>query len=225
MKAITIEILALIFLYFMLASVQIGPLNVIIFMIIMISVLITSVTLLLKKKYWQSLSLLFMVAFLSFVSYTLGLQIPPQFRKDLYKHSTTIEESRTDNAFICEFQLLTDTIYNKCGIVAKYIFAEYDHHYKNSNSRLFVIDRDRRWLNIVIQNEDEIKNNGYGSKWTIENFSGNRIILPYYNEDTITLSIFEIDTKNIIDSIKMRRMDRRDSILSKVGWRGKLGTQ
>jgi hypothetical protein len=177
----------------------------------MISVLITSVTLLLKKKYWQSLSLLFMVAFLSFVSYTLGLQIPPQFRKDLYKHSTTIEESRTDNAFICEFQLLTDTIYNKCGIVAKYIFAEYDHHYKNSNSRLFVIDRDRRWLNIVMQNEDELKNNGYGSKWTIENFSGNRIVLPYCNEDTIILSIFEKDTKNIIDSIGIRIKDHGDS--------------
>ena len=129
MKAFIIEILALCFLYIMLASVQIGPLNVIIFMIIMVSVLITSIALLLKKNYLQSLSLLIMVAVLSFVSYTLGLQIPPQFRKDLYKHSTTVEESRTDNAFICEFQLLTDTIYNKCGIVAKYIFAEYDHHY------------------------------------------------------------------------------------------------
>lgn len=205
MKAITIEILVLLFLYIMFASVQIGPLNVIMFMIIMISVFVTSITLLFKKKYWQALSLLFMVAVLSFVSYLLGLQIPPQFRKDLYKHSTTIEESKNDNAFICEYQLLTDTIYNKCGIVAKYIFAEYDHHYKNSNSRLFVIDKNRRWLTFVIQNEDELNNNGYGSKWTIENFSGNRIVLPYYNEDTITLSIFEMDTKNIIGSINMKR--------------------
>ena len=205
MKAITIEILALNFLYIMLASVQIGPLNVIMFMIIMISVLITSVTLLLKKKYWQSLSLLFMVAIISFISYTLGLQIPPQFRKDLYKHSTTVDESKNDNAFICEFQLLTDTIYNKSGIVTKSIFAEYEHHYKNSNSRLFAIDRDRRWLIIVMQNEDEQNNNGYGSKWTIENFSANRIILPYHNEETITLSIYEMDTNNIIDSIKIRR--------------------
>ena len=205
MKAITIEILVLLFLYIMFASVQIGPLNVIMFMIIMISVFITSITLLFKRKYRQALSLLFMVAVLSFVSYLLGLQIPPQFRKDLYKHSTTIEESKNDNAFICEYQLLTDTIYNKCGIVAKYIFAEYDHHYKNSNSRLFVIDKNRRWLTFVIQNEDELNNNGYGSKWTIENFSGNRIVLPYYNEDTITLSIFEMDTKNIIGSINMKR--------------------
>lgn len=211
-KLILIEVLSLFFLFIaMYIGIEAGPINVLSYFIIMLCISISLLYLLFKREVWHMLSLLLSTTVLSFVFYYLGVQIPPQFRKDLYKQSTTVEESINDNAFISEFQLLTDSNYNKCGIVAKYIFAEYVHHYKNSNSRLFVIDRDRRRLIFVLQNEDELINNGYGSKWTIENFSGNRIVLPYGNEDTIILSIFEKDTKNIIDSIGIRIKDHGDS--------------
>lgn len=171
------------------------------FMMIMLCIFMTLVIFLIKKKIWHAISLLFSVIMLTYIAYLLGLQIPPQIRKDFYKDSITIEEAKKDNSFICEYKLLSDTIHNKYGIIAKEIFVEYAHRFKNDNSRLFVIEKDYMNLIFTIQNVETIRKHGYGSKWTIGNTSSERIIMRVDINDTIVLPIVDIDTNNKIDSL------------------------
>lgn len=161
MKKITLFLIfALFFFYIMLLTDAVGlPFNGLLFLLLMILIFITSIILMIKKKIKLVLALLLSVVLMTIFAYVIGLQIPPQFRKFLYKHSLTINESKNDNAFICEYKLLTDSAHNKYGIFPNEVFLEYEHQYKSWNSRLFVIDKECKWLTLSIKNIEELWNN------------------------------------------------------------------
>lgn len=210
MKVIVIYNLILVLLYVLMLLNDIGGLfSLLSILMIMLCIFITSVIFFIKKKIWHAISLLFSVTMLTYIAYLLGLQIPPQIRKDFYKDSITIEEAKKDNSFICEYKLLSDTIHNKYGIIAKSIFVEYAHRFKNDNSRLFIIEKEHKNLIFTIQNVETLRKHGYGSKWAIGNTSSERIILPVDIKDTIVLPIVDIDTKNKVDSIYVTKSSNR----------------
>ena len=71
--------------------------------IVIFAIFITLFFFLITKRWRQGAILLFVVVFLSFSFYLLGVQTPPLFREVLDCHSDCILDSKESNAFICEY--------------------------------------------------------------------------------------------------------------------------
>ena len=166
--------------------------------ILILGMVITLFFFLITKRWRQSVILLFVVAFLSFSFYLLGVQTPPLFREVLDCHSDCILDSKESNAFICEYSLIYNSKFN---IKVNEAFVEYRREYKNYFSRDYHIDRNSSWLIANIDDISAIKQKGYGKIWEIEKKSNSRVVLPIIQKDTIILHLTDKTTMNSIDSL------------------------
>lgn len=166
--------------------------------IVIFAIFITLFFFLITKRWRQGAILLFVVVFLSFSFYLLGVQTPPLFREVLDCHSDCILDSKESNAFICEYSSVYNSKYN---IKINEAFVEYRREYKNYFSRDYHIDRNSSWLIANIDDISTIKQKGYGKIWEIEKTSNSRIVLPVNVKDTIILHLNDKTTMNGIDSL------------------------
>ena len=93
-------------------------------------------------------------------------------------------------------------------VTTKESFTEYQHAYKNANSREFLIDKECVWFISSIDNIEDLRQKGYDESWNIEGFNSNRIVLPKELKDTIVIHLREISTKKNIDSLVFLKKDQ-----------------
>ena len=201
-KIVFLSLMLLCILLLMDNNVNQGLSIIILYWIIMLCIVSTTIYLLIRKRWIQSVVWVIIVASMSIIFYQLGIQIPPMFREVLENHSECISDSRKSNAFISEYSLLYCSQYQ---IKVKEAFAEYQHRYKNNYSREFQIDKDISWFIVNIDSIIDLQVKGYGTKWKINNNSSSRIVLPIELSDTIILYLNDSTSQNCIDSLVFRK--------------------
>lgn len=181
----------------MLYNFEYSMLMFILYWIIMISVVITLIINIKKRRWRQTICLLLSSVLLSLFFYSSGIKIPPMFREVLDHHSSSISESKKADVYVCEYKLHP----NSLGIRIKEAFIEYMHSYINDYSRNYSINKNGYEFIINLANGKELKKKGYNEKWTIERYGSNQIIIPKEIEDTITLYIKDKTLGKCFDSI------------------------
>lgn len=198
-------------------------LALIISILILCVIVITCIIYLAKRKYKLFAHLTALTIIILSISYLIGIDIPPYFRKDLWKDSITMQESIKDKAFICQYKILGKESYNKYGLVAKEIFAEKDHRYRSDFSHFFHYSDTLSILHLIIENEEEIRERGYGHVWRFEKSScGTRCqdnicqfeLLMSYNlndlKDTLLVKIVDYQTEAYLDTISLIKVKTND---------------
>ena len=170
---------------------------------ILCAIAITCIVFLFKSKFRLLGYLVALTTIVMSVSYLMGIDIPPHFRKDSVKDSITMQESIDDMAFICQYTLLDSVPYNKYGIKAKEIFAEKLHWYKSEFSRFYNYNDTISYLYLMVENEEEIKEKGFGKIWKPEIFNGGIRCRGICQFELVT----RYDPKDSKDTILVRIVD------------------
>lgn len=176
-----------------------------VFAIVLFIILITSIVYL-KRKHYRLLVYLFLSTIIVLaVSYSIGIEVPPHFRKWPEKDSSSMQESQKDKAFISKYTILNTINSNKYGIKGKEIFVEKLHWYKTEFRRDYNFNDTIYKLLFIIENENEIKERGYASDWYFKSdrHRGQQleVVQMIDLKDTIYVEILDKKTETPIDSL------------------------
>lgn len=213
MKAIKIEIIILIALVIAEWFEAIDFLFALFISIAILTVIfITAVIFLLRRKFKQFLYLILVTIVVMTVTYLIGVEVPPYFRKILAEESYSIIESKKNDAFICQYAVLDTTTFHKYFISAKEIFAEKSHWHKGWYRRDFFYDD--TISNLILVEDGNIVRGPVGGDWDVKKttmitFAGKRkqfIIFNVTIRDTLYIEIIN-EEKEVIDSLSFVRTD------------------
>jgi hypothetical protein len=220
MKAIKIEIIILIALVI---AEWFEAINFLFALFISITILtvifITAIIFLLRRKFKQFLYLFLVTIVVMTVTYLIGVEVPPYFRKRLVEESYSIIESKKNKAFVCQYEVLDTTTFHKYFISAKEIFAEKSHLHKGWYRRDFYYND--TISNLILVEDGNIVRGPVGGDWNVKKtalitFAGKRkqfIIFNVTIRDTLYIEIIN-EEKEVIDSLSFVRIeDRRDKSL------------
>lgn len=213
MKAIKIEITILIAL---IIAEWYDAINILFALFISIAILtvifLTAVIFLLRRKFKQFLYLFLVTIVVMTVTYLIGVEVPPYFRKILAEESYSIKESKKNKAFVCQYAVLDTTTFHKYFISAKEIFAEMSHWHKGWYRRDFFYDD--TISNLILVEDGNIVRGPVGGDWDVKKtamitFAGKRkqfIIFNVTIRDTLYIEIIN-EEKEIIDSLSFVRIE------------------
>ena len=213
MKAIKIEIIILIAL---IIAEWFDAINIIfallVSIIILAAITITAVIFLLRRRIKQFSYLVLVTMVVMTVTYLIGVEVPPYFRKILAEESYSIIESKKNDAFICQYAVLDTTTFNKYIISAKEIFAEKSHWHKGWYRRDFYYND--TISNLILVEDGNIVKGPVGGDWNVNKtalitFAGKReqfIIFNVTIRDTLYIEIIN-EKKEVIDTLSFVRTD------------------
>ena len=186
---------------------------------ILTAIAITAIIFLLRKKFKQFIYLFLVTIVVMTVTFLIGVEVPPHFRKILAEESYSIIESKKNKAFVCQYAVLDSTTFHKYFISAKEIFAEKSHLHKGWYRRDFYYND--TISNLILVEDGNIVRGPVGGDWDLKKtalitFAGKRkqfIIFNVTIRDTLYIEIIN-EEKEVIDSLSFVRIeDRRDKSL------------